>query len=139
MAKLSYFMICDTMNNVPMPGGTLGLNITNPQLVLTPKYIPGNYSFCVVVGVQDVKPTDPSTNAIKLKFELLTPKGKLLQQSVADLPMVNMQKVPEQYQGFLMSFDLRNLPIEEEGAYVLNLYVDDVLIGNKEIPIYKKS
>lgn len=135
-------MICDTMNNVPMPGGSVGLNIlniVNPQLLLTPTYIPGNFSFCVVVGVQDVKPADSSTNTIKLKFELLTPKGKLLQQSAADLPMSNTQNIPEQYQGFLMSFDLRNLPIEEEGAYVLKLYVDDVLIGDKEIPIFKKS
>lgn len=139
MAKIAYFMICDTMNNVPMPGGSVGLNMVNPQLLLTPTYIPGNFSFCVVVGVRDVKPVNLNTDAIKLKFEFLTPQGKLLQQSMADLPMVKMQKIPDQYQGFLMSFDLRNLPIEEEGAYILKLYIDDEFIGEEEIPIFKKS
>lgn len=139
MAKITYFMICDTMSNVPMPGGTFSLNIVNPQLLLTPSYVPGNFSFCVVVGVQDVKTIVSSNKLVKFKFELLDPNKKMLQQSIAELPLIAMKNVPEQYQGFMMSFDLRNVPVEEEGAYILKLYINEDLIGEKEIPIFKKS
>ena len=137
MAKIANFMICDTMNNVPMPGGAFGLNIVNPQLLLRPSYIPGNFSFCIVVGVQGIKTTN--LNTVKFKFEFCDPNNKVLQQSSAELPLVKMPNVPEEYQGFLMSFDLRKLPIEKEGAFILKLFVDEELIGTKEIPIYKKD
>lgn len=135
MDKITYFLICDTTNNAPMPGG-MGLNVVNPQLLLMPTYVPGNFSFAIVIGVQDIDTSSPA----RVKFELLSPGNKLIYKSLEmDLPGVDMNNVPSKYKGILMSFELRNVPIDEEGAYVLKLFINDQEVGQREIPIFKRG
>ena len=54
MAKLTAFMLCDSISAIPVPEGGVLQQLVSPQIALRPQFIPGNFSFGVAVGVQGV-------------------------------------------------------------------------------------
>lgn len=54
MAKLSTFVICEAINNIPTPNGNSFLQMNSPQIALRPEFIPSSYSFGVLFGVRDI-------------------------------------------------------------------------------------
>ena len=46
--------------------------------------------------------------------------------------------MPSEFQGFVMSIDVRNLMITAEGKYLFTLYIDGELIGSHEIPVFMR-
>ena len=134
MAKVTMFMLCDTVNNVPGVQGVVP-HLVSPQVVLRPMFIPGNFSFGVSIGVQEV---DLKKNT-KLQFWVIAPSGKIIQESqITEIPAVGQEDtIPAEQQGFVMNLDIRNLVIDEEGKHIFKLKVNEQVVEEQIIPIYR--
>lgn len=138
MAKLVSFMICDTVNNIPGPTNEGVIQtLVAPQIAVRPQYIPGNFSFGIAVGVAGVDLE--KENAVRFAVE--DPEGHSIQDSgYSPLPKIPAKdEMPKEYQGFMLSMDIRNLPIEKEGSYIFALYINGEEVGRKEIPVFKRG
>lgn len=138
MAKLTAFMLCDSINNIPDPSGGFLQQIISPQVALRPQFVPGNFSFGVAVGVRGIDLH--ITN--RIRFTISDPQGKIIQDSgVSEFHPISVdvpETMPDEYQGFLMNMDIRNLVIHENGEYLFSIYVNDELVGIQSIPIFQR-
>lgn len=136
MAKLVSFVVCESINNMPTPNMGVVPHIVAPQLALRPQFIPGNFSFGILVGIADMNLR--TTN--KMKFTITSPDGTVIQDSGEnELPIIPKEDVlPQKYQGFMMCMDIRNLVIACEGEYSFSFYLNGECIGTQNIPVYKR-
>ena len=139
MAKLAAFMLCDSINTIPIPAGGVLQQLISPQIALRPQFVPGNFSFGVTVGVQGVDLH--ITN--RIRFTISDSHGKVIQDSGTSesppIPEDVPETMPKEYQGFLMNMDIRNLVINENGEYLFSIYVNDELIGTQSVPIFQRA
>ena len=135
MPSISMFLVCDSINNItPQPNVNIP-QLMGPQCVLRPQYIPGAFSFGLAVGVIGID----SSAENSIRFTISDPDKRIVQDSGKNVfpPLGNDDTMPKEYQGFMLSLDIRNLPVEKEGVYTFTLYVNDIEIGSNIIPIYK--
>lgn len=137
MAKISSFVICDTITNVSNGENPQVQALVNPQSILRPEFIPGTFSFGVSIGITGIvsdKPTD-------IKFEIQNPKGEIIQTSAGVLPVVPVvpgdEKLPNEYRGYQINMDLRNLTIREDGIYKLLIKINKEELS-RDIPIFQR-
>jgi hypothetical protein len=137
MAKLVSFVVCESINNMPTANMGVVPNVVAPQIAIRPQYIPGNFSFGMVVGIAgiDLHVTN------RMKFTIKDPAGTVLQDSGEnELPIAPKDTVlPEKYQGFMMCMDIRNLAIPCEGEYVFSFYLNGECVGTQNIPVFKRA
>lgn len=136
MAKLVSFCICDSIENV-VQGGHPVLKVVFPQVSLRPQTLPSNFSFGVVVGVIGVD--IEKSNAVQ--FKVMAPNGEVVHDSHETLlPVAKRdEKLPEEWQGFMLCADVRNLFIRENGIYKFSFYVNGRLLEEHEVPIYGRE
>lgn len=136
MAHIYSFTLCDSINNQSNQTGST-LLLANPQIALRPQFIPGNFSFGISFGISDI---DISI-ANHIIFTISNPSGKTVFDSGDNelLPAPSDDNLPNEYKGFMICFDIRNLPIEQEGVYKLQVCINGTPIGEKDIPIFKKT
>lgn len=135
MIKVTSFVICDAIQNLQTQGGDVP-QLTAPLLALRPPFIPGAISFGLSMGVAGISFKEPA----RIQFTITSPEGRIVQDSgVAEfsLPPI-VDTIPEQYQGFMLSTDIRNLEVPSEGVYRFTLYVNGEVIETREIPIFKR-
>ena len=134
MAKVTMFMLCDSVNNLPGPQGVIP-HLVAPQLVLRPMFIPGNFSFGISIGVQGLNLKVPT----KLGFTITDPNGVVLQKAEdAEIPAVEqVDTLPPEQQGLMLNLDIRNLVVQEEGVYKFTLRVNGEPLEDQSIPIYR--
>lgn len=137
MAKISSFMICDTIVNLITPQGISVPQLISPQPILRPPFIPGSFSFGISIGVLDI---DYKISNV-VKTIIYSPEGVEIHNSGnIDLGKIPKDEfLPEKYQGFVLSTDIRNLIIHEEGIYTIEIFVNDTSVGKKEIPVFKRD
>ena len=135
MPSISMFLVCDSINSVSTQPNLNIPQLTGPQCVLRPQFIPSTFSFGLAVGVIGVD----SNKQNVIRFTISNPEGTIIQDSNENtFPPVGFDDtMPKEYQGFMMSLDIRNLLIEKEGIYTFTLYVNTFEIGRKEIPIFR--
>jgi len=136
MPKLTMFVVCDSVGSfTPQPNVSIP-QLTGPQVVLRPVFIPGTFSFGIAAGVLGV---DLKHNN-EVQFTIKAPNGSIIQDSgkssIPILAAIEEDVLPDEYQGFMLTLDVRNLIIEEEGVYTFTLMINDEIIGSHEIPIF---
>lgn len=137
MAKLVSFVICDSINNIPATPVGMVPSLVAPQIAIRPQFIPGNFSFGIAIGISGI---DLQT-VNKMRFTITDPKGTIIQDSGdSELPVVPAKdSMPDEYQGFMMCMDIRNLVIASEGEFLFSFYVNEELIGQQIIPVFRRS
>lgn len=138
MAKITVFMLCDSINNIPIPSGGVLQQLVSPQLVLRPQFVPGTFSFGIAVGIQGV-----NLHIInRVRFTISDSHGEIVQDSgISEFPPIPEdvpETMPGEHQGFLMNMDIRNLVVHENGEYIFSIYINDELIGTQSVPIYQR-
>jgi hypothetical protein len=137
MAKLTSFIICESINNMPAANNMdVVPTLVAPQVALRPQYVPGSFSFGVAVGINEID----LQMVNRVRFTIKSPENVLLQDSgVTELPVAPQDPaLPAQYQGFMMCIDIRNLAIPCEGDYTFSFFLNDECVGDQTIPIYKR-
>ena len=137
MAKIVSFVVCDLINNMPADNMGVIPSIVAPQIALRPQVIPSNFSFGIAVGIADMNLQ--ITN--KVRFTVADPDGNIVHDSgESDLPAApEMDTLPQQYQGFMMCIDIRNLLVQSEGAFTFSFYLNNDCIGVQRVPVYKRA
>lgn len=136
MAKLVSFTLCDSINSVPASRGIVQM-LVEPQLVLRPQYIPGNFSFSIALGVADLNLQTKN----EIRLVITNPKKKVVYDSGANaIPIIKKDdSIPVEYQGVMMCVDIRNLPVECDGEYNISVFLNGECIAIKPIPVFRRS
>ena len=137
MAKITSFVVCDSVTNFPASPEKSIPALVAPQIALRPQFVPGNFSFGIAVGISDI---DLHTEN-KVRFAIVDPAGNTVHDAgeTTLMQIPNRDTLPAQYQGFMMTMDIRNLVVEAEGEYRFVVYVNGECIGENIIPIYKRA
>lgn len=137
MARITAFVICDNIETVPVPNGGVVQKLTTPLLALRPKFIPGNFSFGIFVSVQGLD----ITQSHGMRFQIKSPTGKvILNSDEAKLPPPPVvDALPREFSGMGLAMDIRNLTVEQEGAYSFELFVDGVSVGVREFGVFQQK
>ncbi len=137
MPELTMFTVCESVGNVsPQPGVNIP-QLMGPQTVLRPMFIPGSFSFGVSAGVIGINLKQSNS----VKFTIKTPTGQIVQASENAVfpPIFEDDSLPQEYQGFMLTLDVRNMVVEEQGNYSFELFINDESVGSRAIPIFVAS
>ena len=136
MPSINSFMLCDAVTNTQVNNQMIQ-QLTSPQGMIRPVHIPGAYSFGLSVGVIGV---DLDRENL-IRFTITDPDGKEIQNSGDAVfgPVPFEESVPREYQGFVMTTDIRNVDFLKEGAYTFTLLINGEEVGRRLIPVFKRS
>lgn len=136
MAYISTFIYAEESRNEVHPQGQK-MNVVNPMLLFSPKYIPGQFSFAVAIGILELDYRQAHKFRYLLKGPDLT-KEPLVDTGDAVIPsQENPRNLPLEMQGIYMGFDLRNVEFTCEGKYTSEVLLDGVSLGT--YPIFAKG
>lgn len=137
MAKVSLFAFAAGV----VPGQTAQgpmMQVINPTQVLVPPYLPGTFSFSIVLGIRDF---DVSVEH-NLKVEFVERVSKTIKFKVDDKlqPIPNNPNVtlPSEFQGFTSGLSLQNVDLRSEGIYDAVIYFDGNEIYKNEVYVARK-
>lgn len=131
MAKITTFLYCDSIENIMTPSGPK-LTISNPLQVFTPAFIPGNFSFGILLGIIDFDTNLKHT--FRLLFKHTDSQEVVFDTGIIEFPIQNKSKLPKHLDGTMVNLDLRNVVIKDQGEYFTEVIFDDEKIG--EYPIW---
>jgi hypothetical protein len=135
MPKITTFFFCEEAQ----PNNQTGkLNVSGPLHVFTPAFVPGMFSFSVVIGIMGI---DLTQRSHKLRIIMTGPNKEL--DPVINTQDIDMFKqdgevvysLPPEYRGLFINIDFRNVVFREEGLYNTEIYLDGELLGNSEVPV----
>jgi len=137
MPSISSFILCDSIVNIQSPPNGNIPQLISPQAVLRPPFIPGTFSFGIAMCIVGLQAQQRNI----FMFQIHAPSGDIIQNSgeidFGELPPDD--SMPEKYNGFVVSSDIRNLEIRTEGEYTIELFINSNSIGKCIIPIYKRN
>lgn len=136
MSSVSFFLYCD---GVQAQGALpqMSINVLNPKIVFTPMFIPGQYSFSVVIGIVGL---DVEEEDHKYQYIFSGPNGEEIINSgefMTQRPIGNPFKLPPDKRGGMISLDFKNVIMNENGVYSSEIICDKESLG--KYPIYVKG
>lgn len=134
MAEVKNFLYCERVGfNIinDKPESTL----TNPFMVLSPKFIPGTISFSMFIAISE----DDRENShnFRIIFKKVGEEENLIDTQNQSLPQLPNEGLPEESSGYMLNMDFRDVVIRNQGKYESQVYFDGKLIGT--YPIYAKA
>ena len=131
MARVSTFLYCDSFENIMTPSGPK-LNVSNPLQIFTPAYIPGNFSFGILIGIIgfDTK----ITHSLRVIFKHKESEKSVFDTGNIEFPTNAESKLPTYLDGTMINMDFRNVVFENDGEYFTEVIFDDKKLG--EFPIW---
>lgn len=132
MPNVSDIIFClrATNNNVE------GACATNILSVISPEYIPGLFTFSVVVNLLDI---DTSVEH-KFSVDFNAPNEENTIHIEGPVPIfVDESNLPKEYKGVTIAMDWNNVNFKMSGLYTIKIYVDQELIKTKSIYVKGKN
>lgn len=137
MPIIASHILGENLQSVPNGMGGIVQHLTAPMTVIRPQYIPGNYSFSALIGIKDIDMQRENTMQVLLK----TPTGEVL-NDLGEKPLpvvVPDSNLPPEYAGFMLGVDFRNVVFAEAGCYKIEITINNELIGDIEVPVFRKA
>lgn len=132
MAKISDIIFCSNAQNID----GVGVSANNILTVINPEYVPGLFSFSVVVTTLDL---DCSISH-ELFVEFLDPTDESVIEINVPVPVVeDNSNLPKEYKGLNLAMDWNNVNFKRSGVYKIKIRIDDELIGEKSIFVKGKN
>ena len=132
MAKISDIIFCSNAQNVD----GVGVSANNILTVINPEYVPGLFSFSVVVTILDLDCSNPN----ELFVEFLDPTDESVIDINAQVPVVeDNSNLPNEYKGLNLAMDWNNVNFKRSGVYTIKIKIDGELIGEKSIFVKGKN
>lgn len=142
MAKLANFIYCISAERVNSPDGKeQNINANGIVSALGLDYIPGGFSFAIVFSVLGVDVTVPS-NTMRIILRKKDDPKPLVDTGNFVLPPITApydESLPDDYKGYNMTMDFRNVNFTEEGIYTTEVYFADKNIGDSSIYVFRKK
>lgn len=134
MAKLENIIFCLRTINMGEQGVTANVVLS----AITPEYVPGLFSFSIIVSLLDLDATAEHVFSI----EFVDPAGmevvKIENQQLPIMPDTG-SNLPNEYQGINIAMDWNNVNFRISGLYTIKVFYDGVEIGSKEIYVKGKN
>lgn len=137
MANISYFMLFDQLSNVQLPDGQVAMQFTNPQPVLRPQFIPGNYSFAYCLAVRGVDFSKENTVCVRIEdpdCNVVYKMGEMKSPIAGD-----EGNLPPEYKGFGINANMHNFAFEKKGVYHLIITINGEDLDPAEIPVFLRE
>lgn len=132
MAKVSDIIFCLRATNIEGEGASAHTILS----VITPEYVPGLFSFSVIVNLLDIDLRE--THHFNISFE--SPSDEPILNINGDLPIIDeCTNLPQEYRGITMAMDWNNVNFKSSGLYVFKFFVDGELVKKKEIFVKGKN
>lgn len=132
MARVNDIIFCLRAINIDGQG----ISANNILTALNPEYIPGLFTFSIIITVVGIDKN--LEHHIGINF--LEPSGIQLAVFNAPVPRVeDPSNIPEEYKGINLSLDLNNVDLKTEGLYELQVEFDGQIIAKKTIYVKGKN
>lgn len=127
MAKVDNILFC--LKSVS--AGNQGVSANVILSAITPEYIPGLFSFSVIVSLLDLDCNGMHTFSV----EFVDPNGnKIVNIDKQQLPIKEEESnLPNEYKGINIAMDWNNVVFKTSGLYSIVIYYDDEKIASKTI------
>ena len=131
MAKVNDIVFFFYLTNLPGQGASAHTILST----MTPEYIPGLFTFSVVITILDINKTADHT--FKVTF---SSPNEVVGVISGSFPALNTQNnLPDEYKGINLVVNCNNMNMKESGEYTLLVALDDDQIGEKKIFVKGKN
>ena len=121
-------IFCDNIINNLSNGRTIP-SISNPLKNITPRNIPGNYTFSIFFSIENI-PTEKK----ELQIELYnTDEIKVMDTNIIRLQDFNA--IDNVYTPIVISAEIRNTIIENPGCFTAKIKIDNQLIAEEKLEV----
>lgn len=138
MPKIIGFILADDVMDTG-PNSQQVTSLVNPRSVLRPQYVPSAFSFAFSISIRDID----LTSFKELKLIIKDPKGNTIQDPITmnmeENPIPKDPSLPSDLVSFTANVSVRNIPLEMNGIYQLNTYINDKQLEPQEIPVFVRS
>lgn len=132
MAKVSDVIFCLRATNTEGEGASASTILT----ALTPEYIPGLFTFSVIITLLDITPEENHTIVV----DFLDPSKEKVVHIVSDIPQIeDDSNLPREYKGLNMAMDWNNVNLKMSGLYTICISFDGAVIQEKSIYVKGKN
>lgn len=134
MARVDNIIFCLRAIN----SGEQGVSASIILNAITPEYIPGLFTFSVIISLLDIE--RGGEHNISIAF--IDPDGgKVVDIENQPLPvvMLNEGNLPDQYKGINIVMDWNNIDLKVSGLYTIEILYDGIKIGGKSIYVKGKN
>ena len=132
MAKISDVIFCLRATNIEGEGATAHTILS----VIAPEYVPGLFSFSVIINLLDVDLKQ--AHQFNINFE--SPSNEVVLTINGELPTIDTStNLPQEYQGITIAMDWNNVNFKTSGLYSLKFFVDGEFVNSKEIFVKGKN
>ena len=134
MANVSDVIFCLRATNDEEQGASATTILT----ALNPEYIPGLFTFSVIITLLDI---DTSMEH-RLTVDFMGPHEENVVHIDSELPVINNNKesnLPQQYKGLNVAMDWNNVNLKVSGEYTIIIAVDGSLLKEKNIYVKGKN
>lgn len=133
MAKLDNVIFCLKA----FSQGEQGVSAQTILHALNPEYIPGLFSFSVIVSILDLNPVE--THEVQIVFKDQNADEVVNISSPLPTLSVVESNLPQDYIGIDVSMDWNNVNLTSSGEYSLDVILDKTLIGTKKVFVKGKN
>ena len=131
MLRVSDIIFCLNATNLPGQGACANTILT----AITPEYIPGLYTFSVVITILDLDTSRDHTISICFFRE-----DDVVANIEGPIPsMGDQSNLPQEYKGVNLTIGWNNINFTNEGEYCLKVAIDGTEIGEKTIYVKGKN
>lgn len=134
MAKVDNIIFCLRTINM----GEQGVSANSILCALNPEYVPGLFSFSVIVSLLDLD----SSREHYFSIEFIDSNSEdVIRIENQPLPIFvgEMSNIPNEYQGINISMDWNNVNLKVSGLYTFKFKYDGNVIGCKQIYVKGKN
>lgn len=128
MPYISTFIYCENIQNENTPNGPK-MHIIEPMHIMTPAFIPSMFSFCIVFGILNIQLD--RRHILRYVFKgAETDQPPIIDTGEIVLPIQEKKgNLPDDMNGIMMNMDFRNIPLQYEGSYNSEIFVDGTSLG----------
>ena len=133
MASLANVIFC--MQAETVPSGNV--NAMNVMSTLSPEYIPGLFTFSIIVSILGIKKEEGHTFSVFL----IDPNGtRIVEIKEEKLPVIDdVSNIPDEYKGINISMSLNNVNFRVSGEYSMEIFYDNEKLGEHRIYVKGKN
>lgn len=140
MARVSTFMYAEGAAQVQVSSNESKLQISAPLQVLQLLYVPGTFSFSVVIGIMEIDLAQ--THQVQIKFKRAEDDMVIIDTNPMAIPPAPADKVgqlPLELQGFVFSIGFQNVNFKSPGEYKTELLIDGELLEKFPITVVERA
>lgn len=133
MANVSDIIFCLNATNKEGQGPCA----TTILAALNPEYIPGLFTFSVIIILLDID----SSSEHQLVVDFVSPTGENVVHIESPLPVIINEgsNLPPKYKGINIAMDWNNVNLKVSGEYTIKITVDGDLLKEKSIYVKGKN